>query len=111
MTVKTATGQAGATTGGLAGRGPMGQARQSSPRDRTLTYWTWVSVVNEILGNRRIQEKVITGAVVVYLLAIVIKNNKARPVRRAVASSMRLGDSREIEKLHRAPQAPEPSKR
>lgn len=72
MTAETAPGQAGAT------------ARQPGLPDRMVRYGIWLAVVTRGLGDRRIQANVITGIIGAYALASVIKNNQARPVRRAI---------------------------
>jgi hypothetical protein len=56
-------------------------------------------VVTRSLGGRRFQARVITRAIGAYALASLIKNNEARPVRRAAAWYERLGDVRDIQKL------------
>ena len=111
MTAKTALGQAGATTGGPAGSGPARQARPPSLPDRMVRYGIWLAVVTRSLGDRRFQARVITRAIGAYALASLIKNNEARPVRRAAAWYERLGDVRDIQKLQRAPRAPKPDRR
>ena len=83
MTAGTAPGQAGAT------RGPPGPgaARKGQPpslSDRTVSYGIWVAVVTHCLGDRLFQASVITGAIGMYALASLLKNNQARPMRRAV---------------------------
>jgi hypothetical protein len=111
MTAETVPGQAGATTGGPAGSGPARQARPPGLPDRMVRYGIWLAVVTRSLGDRRFQASVITCAIGAYALASLIKNNEARPVRRAAAWYERLGDARDIQKLHRAPRAPKPDRR
>jgi len=111
MTAETAPGQAGGTTGGPAGSGPARQARPPSLPDRMVRYGIWLAVVTRSLGDRRFQASVITRAIGAYALASLIKNNEARPVRRAAAWYERLGDVRGSGTLHRAPDAPKPDGR
>ncbi len=73
-----------------------------------VRYGIWLAVVTRILGDRRFQATVITGVIGAYALASLIKNNQARPVRRAAAWYERIGGSKE---LHRAQRALEPGKR
>jgi hypothetical protein len=44
----------------------------------------WLAVIIRLLGDRRFQASVITGAIGMYALASAFKNNQARPLRRAV---------------------------
>lgn len=44
----------------------------------------WLAVMTRILGDRRFQATVITGALGAYALASLLKNNQARPLRRTV---------------------------
>ena len=111
MTAETAPGQARATTGGPAGSGPEREARPPGFPDRVARYGILVAVVTRSLGDRRFQASVITRAIGAYALASLIKNNEARPVRRAAAWYERLGDLRDIQKLPRAPRAPKPDRR
>ncbi len=83
MTAQTAPGQARAMTGDPAEPGPTRQARPSLP-DRLVRYGIWLAVVTRCLGDRRFQASVVTGAIGAYALASVIKNNQARPMRRAI---------------------------
>ena len=111
MTAETAPGQPGATTGGPAGPGPARPARPPGLPDRMVRYGIWLAVLTRSLGDRRFQASVITRAIGAYALASLIKNNEARPVRRAAAWYERLGDLRDIQKLPRAPRAPKPDRR
>jgi hypothetical protein len=83
MTAEKAPGQAGATRG-PAGPGAAGKGQPPSVSDRTVRYGIWVAVVIRILGDRRFQATVITGAIGMYALASLIKNNQAQPMRRVI---------------------------
>ena len=108
MTAKTAPGQARGTPGGLAEPGP---ARPGLP-DRMASYGIWLAVITHILlRDRRFQATVITGVIGAYALASVIKNNQARPVRRAVAWYNVQGQVQGMKVLHRGRQALKPGKR
>ena len=48
-----------------------------------VRYGTWLAVVTRSLGDRRFQANVIARIIRAYALASLIKNNRARPVRRA----------------------------
>ena len=111
MTAATALSQAGAMTGGPAGPGPTREARQSSLPDRVVRYGILLAVAARSLGGRRFQASVITGAIGVYALASVIKNNQARPVRRAIHWYSMEGQTRDAKELHPARQAVQPGKR
>ena len=112
MTAETAPGQAGATTGGPAGPGPTREARQPSLPDRVARYGIWLAVITHIpLHDRRLQASVITGAIGVYALASVIKNNQARPMRRAIHWYNMEGQIHNAKVLHHARQAVKPDKR
>ena len=105
MTAETAPGQARGTPGGLAEPGP---ARPSFP-DRMATYGIWLAVITHILlHDRRLQATVITGVIGTYALASAIKNNQARPVRRAVAWYNVQGEVHGMEVLHRGRRALKP---
>jgi hypothetical protein len=81
MTAETAPGQAWGTPGGPAEPGPAGP----SLPDRMARYGIWLAAITHIvLHDRGFQATVITGVIATYALASVIKNNQARPVRRAV---------------------------
>ena len=105
MTAEKAPGQAWATPGGPAEPGPT---RRPSLPQRMVRYGIGLAVVTRILGDRHVQETVITGALGAYALASLIKNNQARPVRRAAGWYERIGESKEP---HRAQRALEPGKR
>ena len=107
MTSETTPGQAGATTARPAGPGPAREARPPSLPDRILRYGIWLAVVTRSLGDRRFQANVITRIIGAYALASVIKNNQARPVRRAIHWYTSLGASK---KRDRARQALDPGK-
>jgi hypothetical protein len=85
MTAETAPVRARLTIGGPAGPGSEREARRPSLPDRLAWYGIWVAVVARILGDRRFQAGVITRVTGAYALASVIKNNQARPMRRAAA--------------------------
>ena len=107
MTVVTASDQAGATSRGPAGPGAARQEGQPGLPDRMVRYGIWFAVAMRMLDDRRFQASVITGAIGVYALFNLAKNNQARPVRRAAAWYTKAGASRE---LHRAEQALTPDK-
>ena len=111
MTAETTPGQAGATTGGPAGRGPAREARPPSLPDRIVRYGIWLAVLTRSLGDRRFQVSVITRAIGTYALASVIKNNQARPVRRAIHWYNVEGQIENAEARHHARQAVKPDKR
>jgi hypothetical protein len=111
MTAQTAAGQAGTTTGSPAGPGPAREARQPGLPDRVLRYGIWLAVVTRSLGDRRFQASVITGAIGAYALASLIKNNQARPVRRAIHWYNMEGQIRNEKELHHPRQAVQPGKR
>ncbi len=111
MTAQTAAGQAGAMTGDAAGPGPARQARPPSLPDRLVRYGIWLAVVTRCLGDRRFQASVITGAIGAYALASVIKNNQARPVRRAIHWYSMEGQISNAKELHHPRQAVKPGKR
>jgi hypothetical protein len=76
-----------------------------------IRYGIWLAVAARGLGDRRFQASVITRVLGAYALASVIKDNQARPVRRTIAWYNRLGDPRDIHRLHRARQALKPGER
>ncbi len=105
MTAETAPAQAWGTPGGLAEPGP------SFP-NRMASYGIWLAVIARILlHDRRLQATVITGVIGTYSLASVIKNNQARPVRRAVAWYNVRGEVHGMKVLHRGRRALKPGKR
>ena len=105
MAAEMAPGQAWGTPGGLAEPGP-------SLPDRMASYGIWLAVITRILlHDRRLQATVITGVIGTYALASVIKNNQARPVRRAVAWYNVRGEVHGMEVLHRGRRALKPDKR
>jgi len=108
MAVKTASGEARAIPGGPAESGSARQAGWPSPPDRMVKYGIWLAVVTRALGDRRFQARVITRAIGAYALGSLIKNNQARPMRRAARWYTRFGARK---KLQRARQALEPGKR
>lgn len=111
MTAETTPGQAGAMTGGPAGPGPAREARPPSLPDRIVRYGIWLAVLTRSLGDRRLQVSVITGAIGTYALASLIKNNQARPVRRAIHWYNMEGQIQNTEVLHHARQAMKPGRR
>ena len=106
MTAEMAPGQAWGAPGGPAEPGP---ARPSLP-DRMARYGIWLAVITHILlHDRRFQATVITGVIGTYALVSVIKNNQARPVRRAVAWYNVQGEVHGMKVLHRGRQALKPA--
>ena len=73
MTAETAPGQAWATPGGPAEPGPT----RPGPPERIVRYGIWLAVVTRILGDRRFQATVITGAIGAYALATLIARQPA----------------------------------
>ena len=73
-----------------------------------LAWYAMAAVMHMLLRDRRFHATVITGAIGAVALAELIKNNQARPARRAVTWYKRLGTSQE---LARARQDPGPGKR
>jgi hypothetical protein len=59
------------------------------------------AVVQMLLHDRRFHVAVITRAIGAYALASVIKNNQARPARRAVHWYIKLGGSQKLASRHR----------
>ena len=111
MTAETTPGQAGAMTGGPAGPGPAREAQPPSLPDRMVRYGIWLAVVTRCLGDRRFQVSVITGAIGTYALASLIKNNQARPVRRAIHWYNMEGQIQNAKVPHPARQAVKPDRR
>ena len=108
MTAETAPGQALGTPGGPAEPRP---AHPSLP-DRIARYGIWLAVITHILlYDRRFQATVITGVIGTYALGSVIRNNQARPVRRAIAWYNVKSEVHEMEVLHRGRRALKPGKR
>jgi hypothetical protein len=97
--------------GGRAEPRPAGKARPPGLPDRVVRYGIWLAVLTRSLGDRRFQASVITAAIGAYALASVIKNNQARPVRRAIRWYSMEGQIRDAKGLHRARQAVQPDKR
>jgi hypothetical protein len=107
MTGQTAPGQAWGTPGGPA---EPGLAPPNLP-DRMARYGIWLAVITRILlHDRRFHATVITGVIGTYALASVIKNNQARPVRRAVAWYNVRGEVQGMKVLHRGRRALKPGK-
>jgi hypothetical protein len=104
MTAETAPGQARATPGGPA---EPGQAQRPGLPQRMVSYGIWFAVGTRILGDRRFQATVITGAIGAYALANLLKNNQARPARRVAGWYKRIGEK----EIQRAERALEPGKR
>jgi hypothetical protein len=111
MTAETAPGQAGAMTGGPAGPGPAREAPPPSLPDRMVRYGIWLAVAARSLSDRRFQASVITGVIGVYALASLIKNNQARPVRRAIRWYSMEGQIHNAKVTHHTRQAVKPGKR
>ena len=101
MTADTAPGQAGATSGGPDGPGSA-RPSVSQRMQGMVRYGIWLAVVTRMLGERRFQASVITGAIRAYALASLIKNNQARPVRRAIHWYNMKGQIDGMKVLHRA---------
>ena len=108
MTAQTAAVQAGAMTGDPA---EPGAARQPSLPDRLVRYGIWFAVVTRCLGDRRFQASVITVVIGAYALGSVIKNNQARPVRRAIHWYSMEGQIGNAKELHHPRQSVQPGKR
>ena len=72
------------TASGRAGPGAAGKGQPPSLSDRTVRYGIWLAVVIRILGDRRFQASVITGAIGMYALASLAKNNQERQMRRVI---------------------------
>jgi hypothetical protein len=75
MTAETAPSPAWATPGDPAEPGP---ARRPSLPQRMVRYGIWLAVATRILGDRRFQATVITGAFGAYALA-----SRSRTTKRA----------------------------
>lgn len=60
--------------------------RQRVPQqvDRWTRYGIWLVVGANMMGQRRLHVSVITGVVGAWAAASLLKNNQARPVRRAI---------------------------
>ncbi len=72
-------------------------------------YGIWLAVITHIvLHDRGFQATVITGVIGTYAVANVIKNNQARPVRRAIAWYEVKGEVHDMEVLHRGRRALKP---
>ncbi|HEU5386150.1 MAG TPA: hypothetical protein VFV73_09645 [Streptosporangiaceae bacterium] len=111
MTAETAPGQARAMTAGPAGPEPTREARPPGLPDRVVRYGIWLAVAARCLGDRRFQASVITGAIGVHALFSVIKNNQARPVRRAIHWYNVEGQIHDAKVLHHERPAVKPGKR
>ena len=70
-----------------------------------VRYGIWLVVVARVLGDRRLLVTAITRALGAYALASLIKNNEARPVRRAAAWYDRLGVSNKPDRARSAVKA------
>jgi hypothetical protein len=111
MTAETAPGQAGATSGGPSGPGPAREAwQQANLPDRMVRYGIWLAVATRMLGDRGFQARVISSVIRAYALAGLIKNNQARPVRRAVHWYNVKGEIHDMKVLHHARQAVKPGR-
>ena len=85
------------------------QVRAQDDHQHVVRHWVLLAaVMHMLLRDRRFHATVITGAIGAVALAELIKNNQARPARRAAAWYNRRGASQE---LARARQALEPGKR
>ena len=102
MTAQTAPRQDRATPGGSAEPGPARQHNVPRRLDRRTKYRILLAIVVHILRDRRFQAGVITGVIRVYALGSLIKNNQARPVRRAIHWYNMRGHIHNIKVLHRA---------
>jgi hypothetical protein len=109
MTAETALGQR-TTTGGPAAPGPVQEVRQPS-LDRMVRDGIWLAVVTRSLGDRRFLANIITHAIRAYALASVIKNNQARPVRRAAHWYNMKGQVHNMKVLHSARRVVKPGER
>ena len=98
-------------TGDPAGSRPAREARRPGLPDRVVRYGIWLAVVTRSLCDRRFQASVITGVIGAYALASLIKNNQARPVRRAIHWYSMEGQIRDAKGPHHARQAVQPDKR
>src|ERR1700689_3606797 len=98
MTAEPAPGQAGATPGGPA---EPGSTQRRGGSQRMVSYGIWLAVGTRMLGDRRFQATVITGAIGAYALANLLKNNQARPVRRLGSCYKRIGE-KELQRAQRA---------
>ena len=104
MTAETAPGQAGATPGDPAEAAPA-QTGLAQRMDGMVRYGVWAAVAMRCLVDRRFVASVITGALGVYALFSLIKNNQARPMRRAVHWYNVQGEVHDIKVLHEARRA------
>ena len=105
MTAETVPGQAWGTPGGRAEPGPAGP----SLSDRLARDGIWLAVIARILlRDRRFQATVVTGVIGTYALASVMKNNQARPVRRAIHWYEVQGEVHEMKVLRRGRRALKP---
>jgi len=93
---------------------------QAQGTQQGITYGVLVAAVAHVLlRDSRFHATVITRAIAAVALASLVKNNKARPVRRTVSWYDKLGASRELARAHprsrqelaHAGQAPERGKR
>jgi hypothetical protein len=110
MTAETAPGQAGATPGDPAEAAPA-QTGLAQRMDGMVRYGIWAAVAMRSLIDRRFVASVITGALGVYALFSVIKNNQARPVRRVAHWYNVRGEIHDMKVLHEARRAVKPGKR
>jgi hypothetical protein len=81
---------------------PERQVHPQGAYQQIVTYGiVLAAVVHIVLHDRRFQVAVITGAIGTYALASVIKNNEARPVRRAFHWYAKFGASKRLARRHR----------
>jgi hypothetical protein len=85
---------------------PVRQVRAQDDGPDMVRYWVLVAAVaHMVLRDRRFHVTIITGAIGALALVELLKNNQARPARRAAAWYKKVGVSQE---LARARQALEP---
>ncbi len=83
---------------------PERQVRAQGGSQKMVSYGIMVAAVPYILlRDHRFHVAVITGAIGAVALAELIKNNEARPVRRAASWYWKVGGSRKLARTH--PQA------
>jgi hypothetical protein len=111
MTGDTAPGQAGATPGGPAGRGPGAASAAAQPLPAHGLVLDLARGGEAHPGRPPLPGKAIAGALGVVAFASVVKNNKARSVRRVAHWYMVKSEVQKIEVLHRGRRALKPGKR
>jgi hypothetical protein len=75
---------------------PVRQVRAQGAHQRMVRYCMLAAVAQVLLRDRRFHVTVITRIIGAVALASLIKNNQARPVRRAIHWYARLGGSRRL---------------